>query len=465
MTACAEDTSNPAWMRPRTRFIFILLMCLHIVLCCLSLAFVANFYPHYKVIWFERSALPAAVLAVALFSFVALLFVRSRFSFGYVLGFYFYTMIVGYLWLAPFSRFQYNHALTMVSAFVSAVAFLVPALFITAPIRSRLVLSRRAFDNLLSGILILAAAVIASGAYHNFRLISVADIYHFRAQLEFPGWLRYALAVTSNALLPFAFACFVAQARLWRAALVMLCLLLFYPITLSKLALFAPLWLMFLALLFRFFEARISVVLSLFLPLLGGIILALIYKYSNLPDELFSYYFATINLRMVAFPSIAIDVYNDYFSTHSLTHFCQINLLKPFVECPYSEPLSIIMQEAYNVGNFNASLFATEGVASVGPLLAPLVVLACGLVIALGNRLSSGLPPKFILLSGGVIPQFFLNVPMTTTLLTGGAAFLFVLWYLTPRAMFDEAGDPLPRPDRRVSRKRGASPVPPSAHY
>jgi hypothetical protein len=33
-----------------------------------------------------------------------------------------------------------------------------------------------------------------------------------------------------------------------------------------------------------------------------------------------------------------------------------------------------VMAEAYHVGNLNASLFATEGIASVGPILAPLIV-------------------------------------------------------------------------------------------
>ena len=133
-------------------------------------------------------------------------------------------------------------------------------------------------------------------------------------------------------------------------------------------------------------------------------------------------------------PSVALEVYNNFFSTHDLTHFCQINVLKPFVSCPYSEPLSVVMNNAYTYGNFNASLFATEGIASVGLALAPLSVLVCGLVIALSNRLSSGLPPRFVLLSGGVLPQIFLNVPFSTTLLSHGAAVLFLLWYITPRA-------------------------------
>jgi hypothetical protein len=33
-----------------------------------------------------------------------------------------------------------------------------------------------------------------------------------------------------------------------------------------------------------------------------------------------------------------------------------------------------------------------------------------------------------------------LNVPFTTTLLTGGAAVLFLLWYITPRVFFEQTG-------------------------
>jgi hypothetical protein len=152
------------------------------------------------------------------------------------------------------------------------------------------------------------------------------------------------------------------------------------------------------------------------------------------------YYVGIINSRMIAMPSVALEVYNNFFSTHDLTHFCQINILKPFVSCPYSEQLSIVMKNAYAYGAFNASLFATEGIASVGLTLAPLSALVCGLVIAVSNRLSSGLPPRFVLLSSGVLPHIFLNVPFSTTLLSHGAAVLFLLWYITPRDMFGERG-------------------------
>jgi hypothetical protein len=63
--------------------------------------------------------------------------------------------------------------------------------------------------------------------------------------------------------------------------------------------------------------------------------------------------------------------------------------------------------------------------------------MACGLVIAIGNRLSAGLPAGFILVSGAIIPQVLLNVPLTTVLLTHGAGLLFLLWYITPRSIFE----------------------------
>jgi hypothetical protein len=95
------------------------------------------------------------------------------------------------------------------------------------------------------------------------------------------------------------------------------------------------------------------------------------------------------------------------------------------------------MRKAYDLGAFNASLFSTEGIASVGPVFAPASALACGLVVAFTNRLCSGLPARFILISSAVLPQILLNVPLSTTLLTHGAAVLFLLWYITPRSIFE----------------------------
>jgi hypothetical protein len=209
--------------------------------------------------------------------------------------------------------------LASISAFASALAFLLPVLFITSPIRQRFVLSPRALEILLSSILIFAAAVGAVGASYNFRLADLTQIYNFRDELEFPAALRYAMGVTSNALLPFAFACFVAGGDRWRTAAVLLLLLLFYPITLTKLALFAPFWLLFLLLLSRLFEERIAVVLSLFLPTVAGVVLMWLFDSLPLRYGLFVDYFGAVNFRMMAIPSVVLDYYNDFFSAQPHT--------------------------------------------------------------------------------------------------------------------------------------------------
>jgi hypothetical protein len=418
----------------RSRLVF--LVCFHIVICCLSLVYLADdndpvvANPATFHMFFDPARLHIAIAAVALFALLSPLFVFARFSFGYFVGFYLYTMILGYLWLNCFTDLNYDHWLAGVSAAVSAAAFLVAALFVSLPIPKTYVLSEKNFDRLLMLILVLAIITVAVGSIYNFRLVAVSRIYDFRDTLESPKVLNYLVPIESNTLLPFAFAGFVARRAYWRAGATLFILLLFYPITLSKLPLFAPLWLGAILVVSAIFRGRTAAIMSLLLPISLGVALHIAFRR---PSAL---YFSTINFRMVAIPSNALDVYNDFFSRHELTWFCQISALKQIIPCPYQEPLWVIMEKTYKLGNLNASLFATEGIASVGPLWAPLSAFACGLVIAIGSRLADGLPHRFILVSGAMLPLVLLNVPLSIVLVTHGAAILFLLWYVTPRSIF-----------------------------
>ena len=412
------------------------LICLHIVVCCVSLIYVANykypyaFFPSAFHIFFDPARLHLAIIAVAIFALVSTLFVTARFSFGYLVGFYFYTMVLGYIWINCFSDLNYDHKISGISAAASTIAFLAPALFITSPIRQMFTMSAESFDRLLMFILALGVATAAVGAFYNFRLVGIADIYEYRDKIASPTLLNYLLTIVSSALMPFAFAGFVARKAIWRAAAVLIILTMFYPITLTKLTLFTPIWLLAMLLLSKLFSVRAAVIIGVLVPMLAGIILLALLGMGGAP------YFFTINFRMFAVPSVAMDVYNDFFSRHDLTLFCQISPLKLIMQCPYQEQLSLVMEKAYKLGNFNGSLFVTEGIASVGPLFAPLAALACGLVFAVGNRLSAGLPGGFVLVSGAILPQVLLNVPLSVALLTHGTGLLFLLWYITPRAIF-----------------------------
>ena len=419
-----------------------LLLYFQIAACCISLICVSKLYPEYH-IFYNPDGWLGAVAITALLALISVLFVFAEFSFGYLVGFYLFTMITGYLWLNHFSEFSYNHRLTGLSALASTIAFLLPALFIRAPVRQIWTLSTSGFERLLNAILLLATATVIVGAVYNFRLVQTSEIYTYRETLSFPRYLNYLIGTTTSALLPFAFACFVERKNPWRAGAAVVLLLLFYPIILNKLVLFSPAWIIVMALFSKLFEAKITAVLSLFGLLATGIVLFALFKSGAIPDKLALPYFSLVNLRMIAIPSMAMDYYNDFFSRNDLMYFCQIQLLKSVISCPYQEPLAVVIYNAFGIGGYlNASLFATEGVASVGAMFAPVTVFVCGLVIALGNRLSAGLPPRFILISGAIFAHILLNVPLATTLVTHGLALLFLLWYLTPRTMYDAKSEP-----------------------
>jgi hypothetical protein len=431
MTTALQGLIESGRLRLRANPALLLLIILHSVVCCASLVQVAR-YQHY--IYYDGDRLFYGIVVAAAFSSISLLLAAARFSFGYFVTFYFYTMILGFLWIDVFTKHTYDHAMAGVSAVVSFLMFAAPALLIGAPLKRAFELSPRALERVLLCMLALSAATVAVASTYNFRLISLAHIYEFRDEIEFPSLTRYLVNITSTALLPFAFASYLALNRRWWAAATLLLMLFYYPITLSKSAFFAPAWIIALFIASKIFENRTTIVLSLFLPMLLGLLMILTVRTPYADSALV--YFNFINIRMVATPSSALDLYNEFFSDHPLTHFCQISFLTSLMHCPYHQQLAVVMQDTYGYGNLNASLFATEGVASVGLILAPLTALACGFVIALGNRASAGLPSRFVIISAAMLPQQFLNVPLTTMLLTHGAAVIFLLWYTMPRSIF-----------------------------
>ena len=166
----------PETYRPevvRERFILATLVGVNSLLCCVSLIWLAPYVEFH--IFYDGSRLAAAMIAVAPFSLVALLFVFAEFSFGYFVGFHLYLMILGYLWLTTFSDLPYDHRTAEISAAISAIVFLLPALLIRTPIPQVFVLSRPAFEKLLMAILLLAAAVVAAGASYSFKIVPLLD--------------------------------------------------------------------------------------------------------------------------------------------------------------------------------------------------------------------------------------------------------------------------------------------------
>lgn len=371
---------------------------------------------------------PAFVAVPAFAAFGVYVLRREPFSFGYVCSVYFFCIVLGYLWINPFSKLHYDHQAALVSAFLSGIALLV---VMSCRVRIPSVrLSPTVADRMPYVLLVIGAVTVTAALRYQFHVVGLADIYSFRDSIDFPTPLRYANGMVQSALLPFAFACFVERRRTVPAIAVLVLMAAFYPATLTKFAAFAPLWLLFLLTLQRFSKPENAVILSVLLPLLAGLV--------TLPVEAGMHHevyrvFGLINFRMFGITSISMEVYNDFFFKHDPTHFCQIGFVRSLIGCPYDPQLGVELAKAYKIGNFNASLLSTEGIASVGTKWAPLTVLASGMILTVGSAMASHLPPRFVLLSSAIAVQEIINVPLSTALLSHGAALLFLLWWLTPK--------------------------------
>lgn len=422
--------SSPPSIDPGKRnVVSALLLVLFLVINCVSMtvAHLHNSVPGHPNFWNAIGATLLLVLFVPLFAL-------ARFSFGYVVGVAFFSLIAGFIWLTYFVRppLVYDPAVARWSAAASLLLFLLPMLFQTRGFRSAIVLSPRAMNRLLGSLLCFAVAVLVWSSYYGVAFVGIQQAEQMRNAFERPPVLRYITASLIGAVLPFTFAYFACQRRFVLAAFSILLILCFYPILLNKTVLLAVVWLPFLFVVFRIFEPKRAAALALLIPMAVCLIVYVAVPDGNPAARLAALTLGSVNYRMFAFPSIALDRYSDFFATHELTYFCQITIVRAIKGCPYAYQLGAVMAERYGMGNLNASLFATEGIASVGPIWAPLSALFCGLVLSVGNSVSARLLPCLMAASSGLIVQALVNVPLSATFLSNGLFVLLLLWSIAP---------------------------------
>src|SRR3954471_23396468 len=133
MGAAQDPLTNASLLRRRLQLTLIVS---HTVLYVIVLIEASILWPEYR-FGFDPAMFWSALLIVSLFSVVAIPFLICNFSFGYVLSYYFYLMIFGFLWVNQFTALDYNHLLAGASAAISGVAFGAPALLINRQVESR----------------------------------------------------------------------------------------------------------------------------------------------------------------------------------------------------------------------------------------------------------------------------------------------------------------------------------------
>jgi hypothetical protein len=415
-------------MNRHATFSLYFLLALFLLVNCVSLATVGYLFTDYH-FGIGTSHLFNAIVATLIAAGLIPLFVLARFSFGYLVGFSLYGMVAGFIWISYFSDLSYDHAQARLSASVSLLMFLLPALFVSVPMKPKTTVSPGTMDRLLASMLICAVVVIVWNASYGLAFVGTREGADLRGYFVRPAILRYVTGSMVGAVLPFVFAYAALQGRYYLAGFSILLLALFYPILLTKTVLFAPAWLIFLFFMFRTFDSKLATVLTLLGPLTAGLVTYATASYYH--PAFASYILEVVNLRMFAVPSSAMDHYSDFFSANPVTNFCQLSFLRATTGCAYGE-LGTIFSDRYHLGNFNASLFATEGIASVGPVWAPISALVCGLFLSIGNGLSESMPAPLVAVSSGLVVQALLNVPLSTVALSNGLLVLFLLWYFVP---------------------------------
>ncbi len=403
-----------------------LLLAIFLAVNCISLATI-----EYR-IGIQHPHVLKALAGTSLAAGVIPLFLLARFSFGYLVGVSFYGVIAGFIWITYFSELAYDHEQARLSAIASLLMFLLPLLFQTAPLRRTIVLSPRAMHRFLILALCFTAAVLVWNGSYGVAFVGIREAEELRSTFVRPAILNYITGSLIGAVLPFAFAYLALQRRYYMAAASIVSIVVFYPVLLNKTVLLAAAWLPFLFFMFRVFAPKRATVLALLIPLALCLFFFAVAPEEGPIGQLATYMFGYTNIRMFAIPSIAMNYYSEFFASNKLTDFCQINIVRAVIGCPYNRQLSLILADHYGLGNLNASLFSTEGIASVGPVWAPVSALVCGILISVGNSVSARLPPPLIAASAGLVVQALLNVPLSTSLLSNGLLVLLLLWYIAP---------------------------------
>jgi len=124
-------------------------------------------------------------------------------------------------------------------------------------------------------------------------------------------------------LLPFLFACFRYAQKLLEVGRDPVLLLFLLSGCHEQDRLAGAGWLVFVLLLSRVFEPKLPSSSHLLGPIFVGVLLFVLFKYEVIPYEAAIPYFEVVNFRMVAVPSSAIDVYNDFFQSMTLPIFAR----------------------------------------------------------------------------------------------------------------------------------------------
>jgi hypothetical protein len=316
-----------------------------------------------------------------------------------------------------------------------ALLVAVPKIFVMKPIEPKFQIS----DARLLPVITAAYVTILGLFFYTYRDIlnfaSIDTIYDQRslfALTEVNIILLYVLGWLSTVLNPyFIIYGLFDRTRIWMLPLGLAGQIMIFMAFAGKsflLALFIYFWFFwFLQKNNRLLATRVSYVYLLFVIAS----FASVYFSDGAMEGVWGNVSALIFMRGLALPGALTGVYAEFFSFSPLTYFSQMNIVNRFVEYPYSEALGKVIGRYLSGGsegmNANASMWATDGLSSIGPLGIIVVGLIISILLIFANRL---VPHAKLPFAAMLSTTFIMNIGESgffTNMITGGG---FILVFL-----------------------------------
>lgn len=145
-------------------------------------------------------------------------------------------------------------------------------------------------------------------------------------------------------------------------------------------------------------------------------------------------YLGVVHLRTFSQPALLVVQFLEFFKTNPVTLLSHVHGVDLLVRTPYDSNLFQLIGLYYygSPMTANAGYWASDGIAGFGYFGILLVSAAAAAIMWFLDASAVELDPRFAAVAGSYAANWFANVPLTTTLLSGGLAFLMVTFLVVP---------------------------------
>ena len=268
----------------------------------------------------------------------------------------------------------------------------------------------------------------------HFSIVSLADAHQARNLVNLNAIQVYILVAYVASFGGLLLVISIAYRNVYLTFMAFMGYIFCYGLLEERNAILMPAWLLYMYLSYRYVHRGSSwrMVLCIIAPFLIGVAFAAFIGTGNQHSVTYAA-FTLANNRLFTVPAQAFNVYYNFFSQHPLTYWSHIGVVAKFVHAPYKQPLAAVMEQAYHLGEYNASFIETDGLAAAGVTALPFVSVVVGFVMIATNTCMRGLRPDFLPLLMAGPSLAMIDTGIGPSLLTNGLIALNVVILFMPR--------------------------------